>query len=930
MLQKMWHKKWMNLCLLLGCILLVGTVVSFPLYREAALNRMLQDEFANYASETGEWPTLNRISIQSSKEKGGTTISRIEGFLGEISTELGVTTKTNICYYSVASAEYESEMKRSDSSTFMIRIGAISDMKDKIKPVNGRIFSDTGLAEDGVIEVVVSQSCLVEQNFLVGETIVATGLKLYDGTPIKLRIVGMVEPENEFDDYWQYKIDDMKDSCLMDYDLFHQLFTGENAGKYTISCRYCSLFEYSDIKAKDVDHIMERTNYLTKEGSYRNVISAPDYYTTLEKYKHKEARIATTLLILQIPVLAMLAAFLLMISGQMYEMERNEISVIKSRGSSGNQIFRLYLYQGIVITVVGGVLGLPLGAVFARILGATRNFLEFDVSKYLDVSYNFETLVYALAAMFITLLSITLPAIKHSRVSIVNLKQQKALKKKPLWEKLYLDIILILVSVYGYYSFKKDMGDLAKSVLAGESLDPLLYVSSSVFIVGLGLFFLRIQPLIVRLIYLIGKRFWGPASHVSFMENIKNGRKQQLIMLFLIMTISLGMYHATVARTILENAMENEAYLDGTDVIIKEVWTMIKDRDLRPTGEYLEPDYAKYEGMECAEHYTRVIVDDTGFLTLKETRARQPFTLWGIHTKNFGSITMVDENLIGTHYYNLLNELATVENGVLVSENFRSKLGYAKGDSVTYHNESGSSFSGTIVDFFSYFPGYAPTKVTVNPDGTVETTDEYLVVAHYDYLHSKFGTVPYEVWIGLKDGYTSMDVYNWLTDNKVALSKYVNRADKVDAVVDDPLLQGTNGVLTMGFVVTIILCAVGYLIYWVMSIRERELMFGVLRACGLHKSEVIHMILNEQLFAGVFSILAGIGIGKLTSYFFVPILQQAYASTDQVLPMEVITNAEDMFRLYGVIGGVVLVSLFVLIVLLFKMNVTKALKLGEE
>ena len=51
MLQKMWHKKWMNLCLLLGITLLVGTLVSFPLYAQAAYDRMLQDEFDDCLSE---------------------------------------------------------------------------------------------------------------------------------------------------------------------------------------------------------------------------------------------------------------------------------------------------------------------------------------------------------------------------------------------------------------------------------------------------------------------------------------------------------------------------------------------------------------------------------------------------------------------------------------------------------------------------------------------------------------------------------------------------------------------------------------------------------------------------------------------------------------------------------------------------------------
>lgn len=55
MLQKLWHKKWMVVCLLLGIVLLVATVVSFPMYRKAAYDRMLADEFTEYleTEETG-------------------------------------------------------------------------------------------------------------------------------------------------------------------------------------------------------------------------------------------------------------------------------------------------------------------------------------------------------------------------------------------------------------------------------------------------------------------------------------------------------------------------------------------------------------------------------------------------------------------------------------------------------------------------------------------------------------------------------------------------------------------------------------------------------------------------------------------------------------------------------------------------------------
>lgn len=929
MLQKLWHKKWMNCCLLLGSILLIATVVSFPLYQTAIYDRMLQDEFRNYLMTKGGWPTLNSFLTVSDKEYQGTAISRMEEMTGSLGKDFGVTPRQTIFYYSLASREASSALNRADVQNVSMRLSALSDLPAHAQAIYGEMFSENGMTEDGCIEVVVSQAAFVEMNLLVGETIVFNGLKDAEGNEIRLYIKGVYEKADNDQTYWQLDPNEMTNICLMNYDLFHQMFTGDNAAFYKITCYYYFLFEYQDIKASQVEHLVRATDYLTNESIYRSTTTTPEYRELLDTYLRKQGRIQATLVILQIPVLIMLGAFLFMISGQMYEMERNEISVIKSRGSSGSQIFRLYLYQNTFLTLVGGALGIPLGSVFSRILGSARNFLEFDSSRTLNLTFTVEVWLYAAAAMGVTLLIMSLPAIKHSRVTIVKLKQQKAMRKKNWWEKIFLDVILLGLSVYGYYSFHKNSQDLALSVLMGEPLDPLLYISSSLFILGFGLLFLRLQPYIVQLIYILGKRFWKPASYASFMENIKNGRKQQFIMLFLIVTISLGMYHATVARTILQNARDNAEYLNSPDVALQEVWLKVTDRYGVWNGEYIEPDYTKYAGMEFADTYTRVEYDRSAYIDMGGN-TRQNITVMGIHTKDFGAITWLEGELTKKHYYEYLNELALAENGILVSGNFRDKLGYAVGDAITYRNERGIQLKGTIVDFFDYWPGYQSTVADLNPDGTAYVEDNYLLVTHYDLLRQSWGVMPYEVWIGLKDGYDAGDVEKWLVENNVSLSKYVNREAAVRDTVQDPLLQGTNGVLTMGFLVTILLCAVGYLIYWIMSIRSREMIFGVLRACGMHKGELFHMLMNEQIFSGVFSVFAGIGIGKLASVMFVPMMQQAYAVADQAVPMKLVTNASDMMRLYVVIAAAMLICLAVLILLLFKLNVAKALKLGEE
>lgn len=932
MLQKIWHKKWMVLCLLLGSILLVATVISFPLYRGAAFDRMLIDVFDNSLAESGQWPSQNAMVMVSKKDKTGSSIRIMEEEFAKLDKEMGVEPKVNMKYYSISKAEVESTMKRQDLKDVALRIGFMSDLPKHAKVISGKMYSEDGWNEEkDAFEVVISQSCMVTNNLLVGETLEFTELRTSDGKSIRMKVVGVFEEEDRNDFYWQVKPDALNIVCLMNEDLFHEHFTGEKAGKYTITCNYYQLFDYNALTADSVKKLIEKTTWLTEKSKIKSTVKNPKYLDLIETYQKKKERIDATLFILQVPVLILLAAFLFMISGQMYDMEKNEISVMKSRGGSSRQMFSLYLYQSIFLSILGAVGGIPLGAVFCKVLGSTQNFLEFNARRQLPINFNHQARMYCLYAILACVLIMTLPALKHSRLTIVKLKQSNALKKKSFWEKIFLDVICLAVALYGYYSFHKGQQALALDVLQGKSLDPLLYMSSSLFIVGMGLLFLRLQPLLVKLVYLLGKNFWKPASYASFMENLKNGRKQQFIMLFMILTISLGMYHTIVARTILQNARDNAEYLEGADIILKEKWADNSSDASNGSFEfrYIEPDYNRFAGMPGIGSYTKVIYDDGTNVSLPEKAVSQ-CVLMGIHTKEFGQITNLDPTLLKKPYYEYLNELAVEPKGVLVSRNMETTYGYKVGDTIDFKNNRGLSSSGKIVDFVDYWPGFSPKSMSLKADGTAESNENILIIANIAQLQKNFGTTPYEIWADVQDGADRAEVYRWIEENGLRLLKFNDKEAKIKDVVEDPLLQGTNGVLTMGFIVTIILCGVGYLIYWVMSIRSREMMFGVLRACGMHKGEVFTMLINEQIFSGVLSILAGIGIGTMTSKMYVPMVQIAYAAANQVLPMKLIIYSLDMVRLYGVVAGVMVLCLVVLIVLVFKMNVTKALKLGEE
>lgn len=937
MLQKLLSKKWMSFCQLIGIILLIATAVSFPMYRGVAFDRMLRDEFTVSLSINGEWPAMNRFTMISKKEAGGASISRMEGLMEDIHGILGVTEKETIVYYRLSNSKAYSLMGRKDIGSPSLRLGFMSDLPDHTKILAGEMYSERGITQDGCLEAVISQSCLVSSRLLVGEIIEFEDLKTPEGNPVRVKITGVFEENGEQDFYWQRMPEEMNSDCLVAEEVFRKYFTGERAGDFFITCTYYSLFEYKDLEDAQVESLKTATTWLTEESPYHLIVSAPVYADILDSYTGKRTRIEVTLLLLQVPVLIFLGAFLFMISGQIYDMERNEISVMKSRGAGRGQILRLYLYQSIFLAVLGTALGLLLGKVFACVLGSARSFLEFDYQNMsallrTHIPLRLETVAYAASSMAVCILIMALPAVRHSKLSIVNLKQQKAVKKHAWWEICFLDVICTAIALYGYYTYSKGQEAVLESALTGEAMDPLRYISSSLFIVGLGLFALRLQMLLLRIVYAAGRRFWGPASYISFMENNKNGRKQHFIMLFLILAVSLGMFHAAVARTILQNAVDNVSYLDGTDYIVREIWydnSYIRSINNDIPFQYYEPDYDKYARLESVSSYTKVIYDSEAYIQTGGN-GRQSIILMGIHSKQFGENTYMPKQLTEKHYYEYLNELAANSDGILVSASFRDVLGYKTGDRIIYYDSKGNQASGTIVDFFSYWPGYAPTVSELNPDGSVTTLPQYMLVAPIGTLTSRWGLVPYEVWMKAKENSQPDEFYRWAREEDVHLLRYTDRQSDMEVTVNDPLLQGTNGILTMGFLITILLCAVGYLIYWILSIRSREMIFGILRANGMYKREIFHILINEQIFCGGFSVLAGIVIGRLTCNMFVPILQTAYAAADQALPMRLITNEQDMIRLYSIIAAVLLLCVLILFGLIRRLNVTKALKLGEE
>ena len=927
MLQKITHKKWMILCLLIGNILLIAVAVCHPMYQHASGERMLTDEFEQYKEESDVWPGLFSVSVTSERGDQRDLVGKINQFMERSLNRLDIPMYEELEHYALVQSTANSVIQRSDAKSTKISIGMMTDFTEHTSLLAGEMYTDS-IGEDGCLEAVVTQSSMVKLNLLIGEELEFPNLTDEDGNAIHVRITGVIGSTSGDDPYWVFDIEKNNNEIFISETVFRQMFMGEQEENFNVRCNWYQLFDYTKIKPVDVSRILKASDEITNKETFGVFVKNMEYQEVLKSYNTKAKTNDATLTILQSPLLILLCAFLFMIARQMLSMEQNEISLMKSRGAKRIHIIFLYFLQSIFLTAISLLIALPLGRGICKLLGSATDFLEFSTTRDLNVVYDSDVFIYAFIAIVLSILMTVLPVIKYSGVSIVHLKQSRARAKHPLWQKLCLDFICLGIAYYGYYSFSKSQAVVMENILTGNSLDPLLYLCSSLFILGAGFLFLRIQPWIIRCIYKIFKRRMGSVGYSSYLSAIRSGGKQQFIMMFMILTVALGIFHATVARTILNNAQSNLEYLTGADFIVQEVWadnSALLAVDPTTKLEYIEPDYSKYETIDGVKSTAQVYVDK-GFIKLgKESLSVE---VMGIVPKEFSAVTTLEDDLLYYNYSDYLNVLASDSMGVLVSANFMTYYDYRLGDTINFKSSTGDSIRGIIRGFLNYWPTYASHTYSLNTDGSLQTTNEYLIVANLGLIQNVCGVTPYQVWMNLDN--TSQQVYDWVEQSGTKISYYEDLSRGEQAIKEDNLFQGTNGILTLSFIIILILCAVGYLIYWIMSIRSRELLFGVLRAMGMGKAQIIRMLINEQIFSGFSSILAGAVIGYYASYFYVPMIQYAYASANQVLPLKLVANVSDIEQLFLVITVVLLICLVVLARIVAKMNITKALKLGED
>jgi putative ABC transport system permease protein len=398
-------------------------------------------------------------------------------------------------------------------------------------------------------------------------------------------------------------------------------------------------------------------------------------------------------------------------------------------------------------------------------------------------------------------------------------------------------------------------------------------------------------------------------------------------MLLLILTLSLAVFTASMARTLDSYTVERSYYEVGSDFRLVEMGESTELGGFGAPGESTEeeeedtgPDWLF---LPVSTHKEIPGVREAARVWTKEVNVTLPNgqiqgSLMGVDRIDFGRVGFFRPDFAPASFGALMNALAVRDDAILVSREIMGR-GIQVGDRIPIRIPIGSTptIDFTVAGVLDLFPRLYPE-------------DGPFFVANLDYVFNNAGGVyPYDVWVRT-DPYVTVES---LEEGARSLGINVMRTYDARELVDEaqlaPERQGVFGLLSVGFIASALLTVLGFLIYSYISFTQRYIELGVLRAVGLSVRQMAIFLIAEQLTLVATGALAGTGLGVLVSRMFIPFFQVEGGQHPFTPPFVVRVAWGEIQYIYAVFGAMFVAGVLVLLLSLRRMRIFEAVKLGE-
>ena len=271
-------------------------------------------------------------------------------------------------------------------------------------------------------------------------------------------------------------------------------------------------------------------------------------------------------LFLGFPGVILAAILTLAIASSGATRRRREQALLRTRGATTNLILRLAVAEALAIGIAGAALGVAMAAGAGRLMSA---------GSFWGVNAFPWTIGSSVAGLMLAVFAVFYPAWKQAQHStVVTARATVGRAKKPLWQQLYLDVILLAVSISVFWQTASTGYQvvLAPEGVAQTSVSYDTFIAPLALWIGLGLLTVRVYQVILdrrrravsNVLRPIAKGLSGVVAASLFRQKTLISHAVVLVALACSFAVSTAVFNSTFQA----QAHVDAALTNGADVTV--------------------------------------------------------------------------------------------------------------------------------------------------------------------------------------------------------------------------------------------------------------------------------------------------------------------------------------------------------------------------
>jgi putative ABC transport system permease protein len=796
----------------------------------------------------------------------------------------------------------------------VMNVGALRGTEDQITISSGAWPPEK---VDDTVPILIAERMLFNMGLQVGDKLSASAP---GRDPVTLTITALWRPINEHDPAWIFPPKFFDEVFLTTEDQLWPLLEGVET-PVEESAWYLS-FDGTSVRTSDVDALIgaivagERAVTTILPGTRMDLSPR----SNLEAFSADVSLLTQQLVIMVLPVGGLVLYFVSLVAGLLVSRQQSEDVTLRSRGMSRWAILGIHIRLWLVLAGVALALGLGLAPLIVRLVGQTTSFLRFDPTlPVLPVQITPQAVLAGAVTALIATASGLLLAGRTANRTITSFKQEVGRASQAWWQRIYLDVLLLIPALYVLYTLWRQGGLMTNA--EDPFSDPLTFLGPTLFSLALTMLFLRIWPFLLRLLARLIAITRGITLLMALRELTRSIGRYRGTLLMMCFTLSLTGFTASMASTLDRSLEDSIDYQVGADTVIITVTDaqteqVATDAGQQPTlnvvGYNAPPvqDLLSIDGIYQVSRVGRY----AGQLVLPGQRLAG--TVLGIDRAALAAVTRFRSDYAKQPLADLLNLLAGQRNGVLLSARTVSAYNLLLGQEIRLQINALNEWYETtvpIVGVLDFFP-------TLNPN------EGFFLITNIDPIFETVGTeLPHDVWLSLQPTADPQAVRTAVNELGFPVLQWRDPDTLLQAAQGAPSRRGVLGFLSVGFIASILLTVVSAIIQSTASFRAQVTQLGSLRAMGLGGAAVASYLVVLQGMIASSGILSGTAIGIATTLLFLPLLDFSGG-----LPPYLVRVAwTDIALVYIVFASILLIITFFITVILGRESLTTIVKLGD-